>query len=80
MIQYVLSSPTTPRKLAEYEEYAVPDWDSLGAEPITSDTLHAARRLLDLLPLDIPPPPPPILRLPRTALSGLNGTLGLGQS
>jgi hypothetical protein len=32
--------------LAEYESYDCEGWDGLGSEPITTDTLAAARKLL----------------------------------
>jgi hypothetical protein len=39
-----------PDPLAGYERYAQPDWDCYGAEPISRETVDAARRLLDILP------------------------------
>ena len=39
-----------PNPLAGYERYATANWDCYGAEPITAETVEAARELLDLLP------------------------------
>lgn len=36
--------------LADYEEYAVDNWDGYDALPITAETLNAARSILKLLP------------------------------
>ena len=36
--------------LAGYERYAEADWDCYGAEPISPETVEAARQLLEMLP------------------------------
>lgn len=42
-------------EFSEYELYDVPDWDGYGGEPITRSTIHAARALKGLLPMDVTP-------------------------
>ena len=37
-------------RLADYEAYAVENWDGYDALPITAETLHAARSILKSLP------------------------------
>ncbi len=36
--------------LADYDAYAVDNWDGYEAQPITSETVHAARTILRSLP------------------------------
>lgn len=40
----------TPDEFSEYEAYNFHDWDAAGAEPISAETLRAARQLRKLLP------------------------------
>lgn len=42
--------PETMHPLAGYEGYNCRDWDGYGAEPITPQTLDAAKQMIDLLP------------------------------
>ena len=44
----------TDDEFSEYEQYNVPDWDGCGAEPITKETVEAARRFKSLWPRSIP--------------------------
>jgi hypothetical protein len=39
-----------------YELYEYSDWDGYGAEPITKETVRAARQILAILPKHFPPP------------------------
>jgi hypothetical protein len=39
-----------PDELSNYESYNFPDWNSEGAEPITPETVRAARRISEHLP------------------------------
>jgi hypothetical protein len=39
-----------PDEFSEYELYDIPDWDGYGADPISAETVNAARRLYRLLP------------------------------
>jgi len=50
---YRISSP--PDRFTEFETYHTPNWDGDDAEPITSDTLAAARRFNQRLPRELPP-------------------------
>jgi hypothetical protein len=45
-----------PDEFSDYEHYALPRWDGYGAEPITSETVQAARSFRLLLPMDAPQP------------------------
>lgn len=54
--------------LRGYERYASPNWDGYDADPITSDTLSASRRLLRMLPSTFGPP---------DIAPGADGTIGL---
>jgi hypothetical protein len=50
------STAPVPDEFSGYELYKVPDWDGYGAEPITSETVQAARSFKLLLPMDAPQP------------------------
>jgi len=52
--RYKLSSVSD--EFDEYEMYDFPDWDGYGGEPISHDTVQAARSFKRLLPMDTPPP------------------------
>ena len=45
-----ISSLGKPEPLADYDAYAVDNWDAYGALPISVETLHAARSILKSLP------------------------------
>jgi hypothetical protein len=42
-------------EFSEYVDYAVPDWDGYGANPITTETVAAARALKRLFISEVPP-------------------------
>ena len=52
---------------SEYESYNVPNWDGGGAEPITAETLQAARNFHRTLPRGLPSP---------DIAPGADGTIG----
>lgn len=58
----------SPNPLAGYEEYAKPNWDFYGAEPITAETVEAARWFLTILPATLGEP---------HISPGADGTIGL---
>lgn len=57
-----------PDLLEGYEEYAEPNWDCYGSEPISSETVEAARQLLAVLPNTLGEP---------HIAPGPDGTIGL---
>ena len=54
--------------LAGYESYAAPNWDGYGADPITPETLAAARNFINMLPRTFGEP---------DIAPGSDGTIGL---
>jgi hypothetical protein len=69
-LQRLLEDVATPAAItfAGYERYNQVNWDGYGAEPITSETLRYARRLMPLIPATF--------GLPDVAPSG-DGAIGL---
>ena len=57
-----------PETLFGYERYSVPNWDGYGADPITAETLTAARSLMRMLPSTFGAP---------DVAPGADGTIGL---
>jgi hypothetical protein len=56
-----------PDELAEYEQYTITGWDGFDAEPISSETVLAARRFKRALPRNIDKP---------DIAPGADGTIG----
>lgn len=65
---YVVGRSTSFDPLAGWERYGNRDWDGYGADPITTETLEAARAFIRMLP--------PTLGDPDIA-PGADGTIGL---
>jgi hypothetical protein len=55
---YPVSYPVSRRvdQFTEFEDYSVPNWDGYDAEPITPETLRAARSVWTMLSMDTPMP------------------------
>jgi hypothetical protein len=62
---YVISR--IPDSFSEFESYGLPNWDGEGAEPITRDTVDAARRFNSFLPREL---------RPADTAPGADGTIG----
>jgi len=58
---------TTPDKFTDYESYNVPGWDGYDADPITIETVQAARYFARQLPRHL---------LPADIAPGADGTIG----
>lgn len=58
---FVLFDPAQPYSVPSdpfegYENFESPNWDGYDAQPVTKETVQAARRLLGLIPRDFPDP------------------------
>ena len=56
-----------PQALLGYDRYAVPNWDGYDADPITAETLSAARKFMTMLPATLGKP---------DIAPGADGTIG----